>query len=642
MKLTKHLLIAAATLFATQVDAQLKMPKLISDNMVFQRNAEMNIWGWASAGEKVTVNFKNADYTTTTAENGKWRVTIPSQPAGGPYNITICASDTIVINNVLIGDVWLCSGQSNMELPIRRVEWIYPGVVENANNQNVRYTKVPDRYNFHAPQEDLDGGKWLTVSPQTVGQFGALTYFFADELSRDLNIPIGIMNVSLGGSPIESWISEEELKAYPVAYNELKRMQNDSLTAQINKTDNEKSNAWYSELAKLDLGYKNHWESPETNIESWETAIVPGTWCCFDTVQSAGALWFAKRIILSAEQAASVQKIIMGVIVDADEVYINGEKVGSTGYQYPPRRYNIPEGLMHEGENYIAVRAVENSANGEFVTDKDYILQLKNDTIDLSGEWKFRRASTIRNAPSSAFLRWKPAGLYNGMLAPALGFSYTGAIWYQGESNAGRDKEYTPLLKTLISSWRKDLNNNNLPFIVIQLPNFMQEVAEPSNGTWARMRQAQADAANQSENTSLVCAIDLGEWNDIHPLNKKDLAHRVYLQAKSKAYADNKVIADAPTATKLTVKGNKATVEFTNCGSGLVTTDGKAPTAFAIAGADGKYYWADAQLIDNKVVVSSKKVKKPVSVRYAWADNPGKINLYSKEGLPAFPFSITK
>jgi len=328
----------------------------------------------------------------------------------------------------------------------------------------------------------------------------------------------------------------------------------------------------------------------------------------------------------------------MGVIVDSDIIYINGTQVGTTGYQYPPRRYDIPDGVLKEGENTIAVRMISNGSNGGFVADKDYIIDFSGDTLDISGKWSFKLGAEGVPPKETTFFQYKPAGLYNAMIAPLLGYNFKGMIWYQGESNVERYEEYYFLMQTLISDWRGRFGFD-FPVMIVQLPLFLEQEKDPSNGGWANMREIQKRIADDTPYTYCVCTIDLGEWNDIHPLAKQPVAERISLMAQKNVYGKN-VVAQGPVANHVSVFGNTVSITFDNIGGGLVSRDNKPLRGFALCGEDGKYFWADAVISGNEVKVSSKKVKNPIAVRYAWADNPGSLNFFNKDGLPAMPFSM--
>jgi sialate O-acetylesterase len=334
--------------------------------------------------------------------------------------------------------------------------------------------------------------------------------------------------------------------------------------------------------------------------------------------------------------AGQQAKLILGRIVDADSVFVNGVFVGTTGYQYPPRRYDIPSNVLKEGGNTVVVRVISTIGKGGFVLDKPYELVSGGQTIDLKGDWQYRLGATMDPLASQTFVRWKPVGLYNAMISPLLNYSIKGAIWYQGESNAERPLEYRELFSALICDWRKKWSQGDFPFLFVQLPNFMERIEQPSESNWALLREAQLKTLSLPQ-TGMAVTIDIGEWNDVHPLNKKDVGKRLALAAQRVAYGDDTIVYSGPIYHSMKIEGNKIVVTFTNTGSGLVAGSGELKY-FAIAGIDRRFVWAKAKIENNRVVVWSEEVPNPVAVRYAWADNPEGANLYNAEGLPASPF----
>lgn len=363
----------------------------------------------------------------------------------------------------------------------------------------------------------------------------------------------------------------------------------------------------------------------------------PGYWADIKLGFVNGVVWFRKDFMVPSSMAGKKAKLNLGRIVDADSVFINGKFVGTTSYQYPPRRYIIPEGVLKDGENNITVRIISNSGRGGFVLDKPYEIISGDTRIDLTGEWKYKLGTTMPPLASQTFIRWKPEGLYNTMIAPLLNYRIKGAVWYQGESNTDRAVKYRKLLPALIRDWRKNWDQGDFPFLIVQLPNFMNAKSEPSESDWALLREAQLQTLSVP-NTGLAVTIDIGEWNDIHPLDKKDVGKRLLLAAEKVAYGNNDVVYSGPIYQSMKVDGNKIILTFSSTGSGLVTKDGSEPKYFAVAGADKHFIWANAKIENNKIIVWNSKVTNPVAVRYAWADNPEGANLYNKEGLPASPF----
>ncbi len=612
--------------------AKIKLPALVSDGMILQRNTNIKIWGQADSEEKVVVKFQNKSYSTVADINGNWKITLPKLPAGGPYTMTI---NEVTLNDILLGDVWLASGQSNMELPMRRLTPLYGDEIKNANNSNIRFFTVPQKYNFKTAETDFSDGKWESTNPETILNFSGVAYFFAKELNGKNKVPVGIINSSLGGSPVQAWMDAGSLKNYPEYLAEAEKWKNDKLIKSTEETEQAHSKVWYGELNLLDLGLQKGWEKLDFNDSDWKTITMPGSWedqeGDFD-----GSVWLRKEINLTKTQAEKSAFLNLGRIKDADETYINGKKVGNVTYEYPPRWYNIEAGVLKEGKNIIAVRVTNGSGKGQFIMDKPYFLEIDGQQLDLKGEWKYKIGAKMdRVAPGQTFIRWKPTGLYNAMINPITNYAIKGFIWYQGESNASKPKEYGDLLSTMILDWRTKWGNPTLPFYIVQLSNFMDPKNEPVESNWAELRNQQLLVSQKVPNSGLAVTIDIGEWNDIHPLNKKTVGERLALQALKKTYLKN-IVTDGPIYQSMKIEGRKIILSFKpNTNQLKPETELKG---FAIKSNDGSYQWAKAKIVGNKVVVWNDDVKKPVAVRYDWADNPNG-NLSNKSGLPASPFT---
>lgn len=614
------------------VEAKIKLPTLVSDGMVLQRDQKLKIWGTADIGEKVEVNFQHKKYNTIVDNSGNWKIMLPEMKSGGPFTMTI---NEITLKNILIGDVYLCSGQSNMELPMRRVKTFYPEELKNANNSNIRFFTVPQKYDFKIAQNNLDGGTWEETNPQSIQNFSAVAYFFAKEMYLYNKIPVGIINSSLGGSPIQSWMDESSLKKYPEYLAEAQKWRNDELISQTESSERALGDAWSAELDQSDAGITNHWEKPEFNDSEWKKMNVPGSW---EEIEKPfdGSIWFRKEILLPKGAEKNTAFLNLGRIKDADVTYINGKKVGNVTYEYPPRWYDIPAGVLKEGKNIITVRITNGSGKGEFIKDKDYFLQIGSEKIDVKGEWKYKIGAIMnRPAPGQTFIRWKPTGLYNAMLNPLIQYPIKAVLWYQGESNTAKPQEYQDLLSTMILDWRNKWSQKNLPFFIVQLANFMEVKPEPTESNWAELREQQRKVSQTIPKTGLAVTIDIGEWNDIHPLNKKEVGKRLSLQAQ-KTLFDNKIIADGPVYESMKIDGNKIILSFKKGTDDFPKVSNLK--GFAIKGKDGFFKWAQAKIEGTKIIVWNDEIKDPIAVRYAWADNP-EGNLKNKNSLPASPFT---
>lgn len=615
---------------------QVELPRLISDGMVLQRNSDVKIWGWASKREPISVSFMGEEYKAVADSTGNWSISLADLNPGGPFRMEITGKNTIHLEDIYIGDVWLASGQSNMELPMSRVAPLYSEEIAKASNEAIRFFEVPKTYDFNEARKELEGGEWKPVNRNTIEQFSAVAYFFARDLHEEYNIPIGIINSALGGSPAEAWISEEALKKFPEHYEEAMKFKDAGLRDSIESADQTRIGKWYSEIQKKDKGIAENWKAPHIDDSSWRTMEIPGYWADTELGPTNGVIWFRKTIDLPQDLARQPAKLLLGRIVDADSVFVNGRFVGNTTYQYPPRRYEIPAEVLKAGENTISIKIINESGRGGFVPDKEYKLVSGEEEIDLTGTWKFKLGAEMPRLQGQTFIRWKPLGLYNAMINPLTNYAIKGVIWYQGESNADTPEEYEALMTTLIQDWRNKWDQEDLPFLYVQLANFMESKDQPEDSNWARLREAQRETLSVP-NTGMAVAIDVGEWNDIHPLNKRTVGERLARVAKSVAY-DEDIVPAGPLFDSFSKQGDSIVISFKNTGGGLVSGNGEALQHFAIAGRDGKFKWAQAEIRGNKVVVYHPEISDPVAVRYAWADNPEKANLYNKEGLPASPF----
>jgi sialate O-acetylesterase len=622
------------------VFSQIKLPRLISDGVILQHNVELNLWGWSSANESITLTLQGKIFQTTADTNGQWKIKLPKQPAGGPHELLFKGKNEITVSNVLFGDVWICSGQSNMELTMERVKEKYPDVIANANNDNIREFLVADKYDFKKEHNDLDAGRWVSATPKNVLNFSAVAYFFAIELYNKYQVPLGLINAALGGSPAEAWMSEDALKAFPEAWAEMQRFKDDNLIKEMEQRDQQSNRTWYSKLNSTDRGI-NKWHSPDLDLSDWLEMTIPGYWADGPLGNVNGSVWFRRKVDVPASMTGQPGALWMGRIVDADSVFVNGKFVGTTSYQYPPRRYSFNDDVLNPGENIISVRIINSGGRGGFVLDKPYFLAVGNDTINLEGKWKYKQGSVMAPIEGQMPIRWKPGGLYNRMIAPLLDYNIKGVIWYQGEANTRDPKQYKEVFPALINNWRDKWNQGEFPFLFVQLANFMEPTSEPVESNWAATRQAQLDALSLP-NTSMAVIIDAGEWNDIHPLNKEDVGKRLALAAQHVAYSDKQVVHSGPIYQSYKIKKNKITITFSQTGSGLVAKGENELRYFSLAGSDKKFVWAKAKIEGTNVVVWSDQITRPVAVRYAWANNPEGANLYNKEGLPASPFTTEK
>lgn len=600
--------------------SEVKLPALVSNGMVLQRDIPVKIWGWANPSEKVTVTFKGKKLRTIADASGNWICTLTATPAGGPYEIFINEKS---VKDVLFGDVWLCSGQSNMVINMERVKEKYPTDIASANNPQIRNFFIPTAISKVELKQDLPASSWLPVTPENVLQMGAVSYFFARDLYAKYQVPIGIINSSVGGTPIESWISEEGLKEFP-AYVK------DTSSAGPPPPAPRKS---------TDRGLIEKWASPSYSPKGWKRFSIPGFWEDQGLKDLNGVVWFRREIEIPASLAGLPAKLFMGRIVDADQIFVNGEQVGNVTYQYPPRRYTVKKDLLKAGKNLVVIRVTNSAGKGGFVPDKRYEMLIGDQTIDLQGDWEYKVGEVFppvieKPAPSN----FTPTALYNAMIAPFLNYSLKGIVWYQGETNVWKPEVYASLLPALAKDWRTKFKQPELPFLYVQLPGFQDRNFLPSESNMAVLREGQLKSLSIPR-SAMAVTLDLGEWNDIHPLTKKPIGERLALAARKIAYGEN-IVSSGPIYESNAIEGNRIRIRFRETGSGLAInkTDEDELTYFAIAGKDKKFVWAKAIIERNTVVVWSDEVAVPMYVRYGWADNPEGANLINVEGLPASPF----
>lgn len=630
------ILLAFLMLAGYESRAEVKLPVLIANGMVLQRDTQVKIWGWAAPGEEVRLTFMRKKYRTEADAAGEWMIVLPEMKAGGPYIMHINDKE---IKNILIGEVWVCSGQSNMELPVRRVMDRFAEEVRADVYPAIRHLKVPLAYDFHRPQSDLPSTAWKELNPENALDFSAVAYFFAKDYYRRTGIPVGLINASVGGSPAEAWISEEKLAAFPRYLNELEMCRDDRYVAEVKQMDRKNQQAWNGALYQADAGLKGKvkWYEDELDDSDWmQTTLFDPSWQTADGIPANGSLWFRKHFTLTSGQARQKAVLRLGCIVDADSVFVNGHFVGTVAYQYPPRIYEIPEGILREGDNQLTVRLISYSGKPSFVADKPYLIRIGQEEIGLEGEWKYKVGTYMPALAGTTFFHYKPVGLYQAMIAPLLNYPVAGVLWYQGESNTGRAGEYEKLLTTLIGDWREKWQQPELPFVIIQLANFMQPRPYPVESGWAMVREAQRLVAQKQPAVGLATAIDLGEWNDIHPLEKRELGRRISLQAQQLRGIGKEQVCSGPAYVSGRRVGNKAILAF-EPGTNELQPVGKLK-GFAVAGKDGRFVWAEARIEGQQVVVWSEKVEQPVYVRYAWEDNPEQANLRNRAGLPASSF----
>jgi len=615
-------------------NANVRMPLLFSDGMVLQRNKTIPVWGWADANEKVEVRFNKQIKTIKADKNGKWMVKLDAEKAGGPFELNIIGKNKIVIADVLVGEVWICSGQSNMEFQVYKT-MNAKAEIEDSNYPMIRHFGVAQDLSG-SPKEDLKAGKWAVCNKENVGDFTAVGYFFAKKIYAELKIPIGIINTSWGGTCVETWTSREAFENsedFKDMIAEVPQVDLDAIFETYKKSvlDNLKN------VQGFDVTMTNENQFKELNFQdtNWPEIKVPSLWENQQIGNIDGVVWMRKTIVLSAEQAKKEAVLHLSKVDDEDVTYVNGIQVGTNNIWESQRVYKIPAGVLKEGVNVIAVRIADYTGGGGIYGDPaDLKIDFKDSNIPLEGLWKFNVVQVkIAISPNSY-----PSLLYNAMVNPLIPYAFQGVLWYQGEANVGRAKQYKIAFPLMISDWRTKWNQGNFPFYFVQLSTFDEYGGNSKKGSkWAELREAQTQTLRLT-NTGMVVTTDIGNAKDIHPTNKQDVGKRLAAIALNNVY-NKKMVYSGPAFLSQEIKGNQIILTFDNLGSGLSSSDSNGILkGFEIAGTDKVFHSAKAIIQNNKVIVSSENVPNPVAVHYGWADDDTEINLFNKEKFPASPF----
>lgn len=618
--------------------AEVTLPAVFGDNMVLQRDMPLKIWGWAKPGESVTVSLNGQSQKTKANRNGEWLVTLAPLSAGGPYDLKVTGENELVIEDILMGDVWICSGQSNMEWPINQTNYTETDTTF-INSANLRLMKVWVDTDYF-PKKDIKTDGWHKLSKAEIDRFSAVAYHFGKNLTKNTDVPIGLISDNLGATSIEAWMSNETLMQFPQFREELEPILKLGKNVETLNKDFEAIKAdWFKEHYFLGQGIDEKWHLPETNISDWEPIVASGnTWENEEELKDFdGAVWFRTTFDLPEGFNAEQFQINLSQIDDYDMTWVNGEKVGETYGKHNHRGYVVPAGLLKKKGNVLVIRVFDAGGIGGFTTSPfwgnsilwgDWVCK-KGRAIDAK---QFKKPDVPSITPFSS-----PASLFNANIAPLTKFAIKGVIWYQGESNVERAYEYRELFPALITDWRKQWAQGDFPFIFVQLANNTPELSEPEESNWAELREAQSMAL-RLPNTGMAVAIDIGEADDIHPKNKEDVGKRLALDALNLAYRKD-LVASGPVFSSVEFKEGKSYVSYSSIAGGLITKDKYGYVrGFQIAGADRKFHWAKAAIEGDKVLVFSESVPEPIAIRYAWSTNPGPLDLYNSEGLPAVPF----
>ena len=619
-----------ATLSAAEGPSVPFLHQLFTDGMVLQRDVKAPVWGWTTPGATVQVAMQGQKATATAGSDGRWQAALGPFPAGGPFTMTVSGPETITVKDVLVGDVWLCSGQSNMAVQAPGDE------VAKADYPNLRLFSVPAHVSY-TPEVSV-ASAWRPCTPATFGQFSAVGYHFGREVLATQNIPVGLIHSAYEGSAADGWVSAAGLaglKGFSQSLSEL------AVQGALIKVDGGSAalEAWYKEF---DPGSDGAWQRSDTDINTWTAVTLPAEWASFGAKDFQGLVWFRRSFTVPAAWAGKDLTINLGPINDFDTTWVNGVRVGSDAQWDRPRTYTIPAKVVTVGVNSVTVRA---SVGGGIFGKPDQmnvqVAGTPSEVVSLAGAWRYKATTLTKNFTPAPFdPNWKNnpnkvTVLSNAMIAPLQPFAIKGVIWYQGESSVNRAYQYRSLLPALIADWRTHFVSGDCPFYIVSLSNFDVASPTPRDHVWAELREAQALVAQTTSNSGLVISIDLGN-SDIHASDKREIGHRLALVARAKTYGDKALEWSGPWYSTMKVGAGNITLSFDHVGGGLVAKGGPL-RGFAIAGEDKNFVWGDAVIVGSTVVVSSPTVPKPVAVRYAWDVNPS-VNLTNREGLPAVPF----
>lgn len=611
--------------------ASVTVSKIFTNNMVLQRDKEIKIWGWADKGESITVSLNGQSVKSKADKTGNWIVALKPMAFGGPFQMKVSGKkNAIEFANIVIGDVYICSGQSNMEWVINNTNDAGKEIAESKYPQIRLFTVA--KATSYQPKKDIEGGEWQECGPQTIGDFSAVAYFFGRKLNKDLNIPIGLINSSWGGTNIQTWISLDVMSKKP-GYENVNYQELEKEMAERNARQER-----FRESLKNDKGTAEKWYDPSSAIAGWKKIQMPKIWEATEIGDADGVIWFKKEFDLADSMEGKKAILNLGPIDDADETYLNGKLIGSTNIYNKDRVYPVDGSLLKKGKNTIIIKVTDTGGGGGLYGKGEQLyLDADGKKVLLAGEWAYKTATVstefgIKDTGPNSF----PSLLYNAMIAPIIQYSLKGGIWYQGEANTGEAFTYRTLFADMIKDWRNKWGYE-FPFFWVQLANFMKADMIPASSDWAELREAQSMTLNLPQ-TGQAVIIDIGEATDIHPRNKQDVGYRLALAAEKVAYGKD-IVYSGPVFESMKKDNGKIILNFTNTGTGLMAKDKYGYLrGFTIAGADQKFAWAKAMIDGNKIIVFSETITDPVAVRYAWGNNPDDANLYNKEGLPASPF----
>lgn len=624
---------------APAVHAQLRLPVLLSDGAVLQRGEPVPVWGWSTPGEDVVVRLGGARVAGQADSDGSWRVLVPALEVGGPYILEVRAGrETVRARNLLVGNVWVLSGQSNMQWPVEDAMGAAEEIA-GANDDHIRHIRVP-RSDAETPQADLTGGVWEAATPEKVGSFSAVGYQFARAIREHVDVPIGLIHASWGGSRIEPFMSAEMLGLEDGGIAALRTEIRDAHQATESALLSALGGAFPNSAVDPVEGETPALAAPDLEDDSWTTIRVPVRWESAGYDGLDGVAWYRTRFEASAQEAAEGVQLSLGLVDDGDHTYVNGVLVGQgRGGSQARDQYTIPPEALRQGTNVLAVRVTDRGGSGGLKGGEGllFLEDASGERRPLAGEWRFR-VTEARMSPVET--NKVPMGLWNQMIHPLTEAPVAGVLWYQGESNANEAEAYRAQFQSLISGWRSAWGRPALPFFWVQLAGYQQPPDGPEDiGRWPALRASQS-AALSLPRTAEALALDVGDANDIHPRDKHTVGRRLALAARTLVYGEADLEYSGPRFRSAVLEDGTVALEFDHASHGLATREGLPLGGFALEDADGRWYWADARIEGDRVLLLSDAVASPSSVRYAWANNPVQATLTNREGLPAAPFAV--
>ena len=609
--------------------SQLRLANVFGDGMVLQRNDSINIWGWSKPEDEVSVFLQGDEYNTISNKDGKWLVQTRHYSAGGPFNLKVKnSSEELFCKDVYTGDVWLCSGQSNMHMKMKSVKENYPEEFNLKENKNIRFIEVPSQINFNMTESDIKNTNWTVLNSKSIYKFSAAAYFFAKNLQPKLNVPIGLIVSAVGGSPVESWMSEKSALNYKTVAKRLSEAKQEGFLQNLEKKYKENRNNWFLEaegkLINNDIFYQ-----PKSFNHTYKYKWFPFH-------KHTGVYWFKKEFYLD-EISLTDTRLYLGKIGDSDSTFLNGKYIGNTSNRYIDREYWFPSKLLKKGNNTIEIKVYNFRWRAGFMFGDIMEFKSKQTNFRLMDEWYFADLCEMPSLKAGENKFWRPVGLFNGMIAPLKNLKLKGVIWYQGEANAkkGLAFVYRDRFSNMIMDWRSLFEKKDFPFLFVQLPNFLKSNPNPSKSSWAMLRESQL-MVSKEDNNGMITSIDIGEANDIHPKNKKEIGNRLAIEAMRLAYNNGSNLKFDTYVDQILFEGSQARVLFSD--QKIKYIGKREHYNIAIAGKDKKFYWADVVLKEGVLIAKSEKVDNPIAIRYAWSNNPGFPLLFNQYDIPISPF----